>query len=214
MMIQDNVIKEYLKNVYFITGNPCAGKTSVSKALSEKYSVRRYDIDEMFPAHRSVSDPAFQPAMNRTFRDADEFFGRSVAEYREWLLKNTREQLEYVILDLVRLSENSKILCDCHLTLEQAAMLTEPARIAFILKWPEGIVDEYCAREDHKGFSDYIHSAADFGKAKAVCGETLFSLNEGHYKAVKNSGYFWLERDDSRSVEETADLVARHFGIR
>lgn len=37
MIFQDNVIKEYLKNVYFITGTPCGGKTTVSRALWEDY---------------------------------------------------------------------------------------------------------------------------------------------------------------------------------
>ena len=35
MIFQDNVIKEYLKNVYFITGTPCGGKTTVSRALAK-----------------------------------------------------------------------------------------------------------------------------------------------------------------------------------
>ena len=39
MIFQDNVIKEYLKNVYFITGTPCGGKTTVSRALAEKYGL-------------------------------------------------------------------------------------------------------------------------------------------------------------------------------
>lgn len=29
MEIKDSVIKTYLKNVYFITGTPCGGKTSI-----------------------------------------------------------------------------------------------------------------------------------------------------------------------------------------
>ena len=37
MIFQDNIMKEYLKNVYFITGTPCGGKTTVSRALAEKY---------------------------------------------------------------------------------------------------------------------------------------------------------------------------------
>lgn len=42
MIFQDNVIKKYLKNVYFITGTPCGGKTTISRALAEKYGVDRY----------------------------------------------------------------------------------------------------------------------------------------------------------------------------
>ncbi len=55
--------------------------------------------------------------MNQAFQDADEFFGRTAEEYKKWLLDNTREQLDFVLLDLIRLSQNQKVLCDCHLTM-------------------------------------------------------------------------------------------------
>jgi len=93
MIFQDNVIKEYLKNVYFITGTACGGKTTVSRELAKRHGFLVYDIDEQFAKHQKMSDSAHQPAMNRVFRDADEFFGRTVEEYRNWLIKNTREVL-------------------------------------------------------------------------------------------------------------------------
>ncbi len=213
MIFQDNIIKQYLKNVYFITGTPCGGKTTVSRALGKKYGIPVYDIDERFEEHQRMSDPISQPAMNKNFKDADEFFGRSVEEYRAWLLQNTREQLDFVLLDLIRLSQNGKILCDCHLRLEQAAIFTDPSRVAFMIKKPENLVDEYCNRADHQGFSNFIHSATDYEKAKATCNETLLSLNEKFYEDVKASEYFWLERDNARSVDETVALVAKHFGF-
>ena len=213
MIFQDNIIKQYLKNVYFITGTPCGGKTTVSRALGKKYGIPVYDIDERFEEHQRMSDPVSQPAMNKQFKDADEFFGRSVEEYRAWLLQNTREQLDFVLLDLIRLSQNGKILCDCHLRLDQAALFTDPARVAFMIKKPENLVEEYCNRSDHQGFSNFIHSATDYEKAKETCNETLLSLNEKFYEDVKASEYFWLERDNARSVDETVALVAKHFGF-
>ena len=39
MIFQDNIIKEYLRNVYFISGTPCGGKTTITRALGEKYKV-------------------------------------------------------------------------------------------------------------------------------------------------------------------------------
>ena len=213
MIFQDNIIKKYLENVYFITGTPCGGKTTVSRALSKKYGIPVYDIDERFEDHQRMSDPISQPAMNQNFKDADEFFGRSVEEYRAWLLQNTREQLDFVLLDLMRLSQNGKILCDCHLRLDQVALFTDPSRVAFMIKKPENLVDEYCNRADHQGFSNFIHSATDFEKAKETCNATLLSLNEKFYEEVKASEYFWLERDNARSVEETVALVAKHFGF-
>lgn len=212
MIFQDNIIKAYLKNVYFITGTPCGGKTTVSRALGKKYNLPVYDIDEIFPIHQQMSDKAFQPAMNRKFRNADEFFGRSVEEYRNWLIQNTREQLDFVLLDLVRLSQNGIVLCDCHLTVEEAEWITEPSKIAFMVKEPYDLVDDYCNRPDHQGFSDFIHSTNDFEKAKATCNETLRTLNEKRYHEIKNSNYFWLERDNNRSIDETVKLVEQHFG--
>jgi len=213
MIFQDNIIKQYLKNVYFIAGTPCGGKTTVSRALAKKYGIPVYDIDERFPEHQAMSDPASQPAMNKNFRDADEFFGRSVEEYRAWLLQNTREQLDFVLLDLMRMSKDQIVLCDCHLTLEQAAQITDPSHVAFMLKKPENLVDEYCNRPDHQGFSDFIHSATDFEKAKATCNETLLSLNAKYFEDVKASGYFWIDRGDGLSVEETVARTAKHFGF-
>ena len=44
MVFQDNVLKEYLKNVWFITGTPCGGKTTVTRALAKKHGLMVYDI--------------------------------------------------------------------------------------------------------------------------------------------------------------------------
>jgi GNAT superfamily N-acetyltransferase len=213
MIFQDNIIKQYLKNVYFIAGTPCGGKTTVSRALAKKYNIPVYDIDERFPEHQAMSDPESQPAMNRDFRDADEFFGRTVEEYKAWLLQNTREQLDFVLLDLMRMSKDQIVLCDCHLTLEQAAQITDPGHVAFMLRKPVNLVDEYCNRPDHQGFSDFIHSATDYEAAKATCNETLMTLNAKYYEDVKASGYFFVDRADGLSVEETVARTAKHFGF-
>ena len=207
MVFQDNIIKEYLRNVYFITGTPCGGKTTVSRALGKKHGIPVYDIDEHFEAHQVISDAEHQPNMNKRFESADEFFGRSPEEYRQWLTDNVREQMDFVLLDLMRLSQNGPIICDCHLTLEQAEKITDPSRIVFMLREPVGIIDEYCNRPDHQDFKEYIESATNPETAKANCNETLYMLNIDYYKTIKTSKYNWIERDTSRSVEETVKLV-------
>lgn len=151
--------------------------------------------------------------MNQAFQDADEFFGRTAEEYKKWLLDNTREQLDFVLLDLIRLSQNQKVLCDCHLTMEEAEKLTEVSKIVFLIKEPSNLVDDYCNRPDHQGFSDFINSTSDIEKAKAVCNATLKSLNEKKYKEIKESDYYWIERTWKSTVDETVGNVERHFGL-
>lgn len=213
MDIQNNAIKAYLQNVLFVTGTACGGKSTVSRALAQRHDLLLFNIDQQFDRHRQLSDPANQPAMNKTFRDADAFFGRSVEEYRQWLLANTREQLDFVLLDLIRLSQDRLVVCDCHLTLEEARLFTDPARVVFLLKEPFNVIEDYCNRPDHQGFNSFINSASDPVKAKATCNETLRSLNEDFYHAVKRSEYFWVERTPDSTVQRTVEMVERHFGL-
>lgn len=131
MEIKDSVIKTYLKNVYFITGTPCGGKTTISRALAKKHGFMIYDVDEEFAKHKALSNRLDQPSMNREFTNADEFFYRPYEEYGQWLIENTREQLDFVILDLIRLSQNQIVICDLHLTLRQAAAITTSDHIRF-----------------------------------------------------------------------------------
>lgn len=213
MIFQDNVIKEYLKNVYFITGTPCGGKTTISRELAKRHNFLVYDVDEQFANHKKISNVVFQPSMNKIFKDADTFFGRTVEEYKRWLIESTREQLDFILLDLVRLSQNQIVLCDCHLTLEQAEQFTDTSRIVFLIKESSNLVEDYCNRPDHQDFNDFINSASEPEKAKTVCNETLKSLNENHYNAIKDSGYYWIERTLKSTVEETVRKVERHFGF-
>ncbi len=211
MIFQDNVIKEFLKNVYFVTGTPCGGKTTISRELAKRHNLLVYDVDEQFVKHQKISNAVFQPAMNKTFKNADEFYGRSVDEYKKWLLDNTREQLDFVLLDLIRLSQNQIVLCDCHLTMEQAEKITEPSRIVFLIKEPSNLIEDYCNRHDHQDFFRFINSASDVEKAKETCNATLRSLNEKHYSDIKESDYFWLERTSESTVEETVKKVECYF---
>ena len=214
MIFQDNIIKEYLRNVYFISGTACGGKTTVTKALGEKYGIPIYVIDDQFTIHQLMSDKDYQPTMNKTFKDADEFFGRSVEEYKNWLLGNKREQLDFVLLDLIKLSKDRVILCDLHIVVEEADKITDISRIAFMISKPENIVDTYCNRPDHQPFNNFIHSATDYEKAKAICEQTLTEINVDAYNFIKNSNSISCHIIQPPSVEDTVALVEKHFGWR
>ena len=151
--------------------------------------------------------------MNTYFKNADDFFGRTVEEYKNWLLNNTREQLEFVLLDLIRLSKNKKVLCDCHLTVSQALAFSEPARVVFLIKDPSNLVDEYGNRPDHQGFFQYLNSATDIKKAKHTVNTALYELNINRIEEIKSSSFFWIERTVDSTVEGTLTRVEKHLGL-
>ena len=57
MNISNNILKHYLKNVYFITGTAYAGKSTTVKMLSEKYDM--VFCGENY--HSAVSDVVANP---------------------------------------------------------------------------------------------------------------------------------------------------------
>ena len=181
--------------------------------MAKRHNLLVYDIDEQFSYHQKISNSTFQPSMNRVFKDADEFFGRTVEEYKEWLIDNTREQLDFVLLDLIRLSQNKIVLCDCHLTVEEAEKITEASRIVFLIKEPSNLIGDYCDRSDHQGFNDFINSASDVEKAKATCNATLKTLNEKRCNDIKNSDYLWIERTENSTIQDTVRKVEQYFGF-
>ena len=213
MVLQDNVLKAYLKNVYFITGTACGGKSTAARALAQKYGLTLYDIDKHFDSHRALSDTVSQPNMNKRFADADAFFGRPVEAYRQWLIDNTREQWDYVLLDLIRLSHDRPVVCDCHMTVEEARRLTDPSRVIFLIRDVSYMIEDYCNRPDHQGFRNYINSASDPQKAKENCNTVLRTLNEQRIADIKASEYRWIERTDASRPEDTLRAVEQHFGL-
>lgn len=217
MLIQDNILKEYLKNVYFITGTATGGKSTISRALGKKFGFEVFNIDDRFEEHRAKSDPHIQVNMNKIFADADEFFLRPVEEYTQWLHDNAREQLDFIILDLIRISQDRPVICDSHITVEEADALTVPERTVFLIKEPTDIselISDYAGRPDHTGFRDYLYSASDVDRAKENCGRVLFELNRDACKKIRASRYHWIERTKSSTVEKTLAMVAEHFGFK
>ena len=97
--------------------------------------------------------------------------------------------------------------------MEEADKLTEASRIVFLIKEPSDLVDDYCNRPDHQAFSDFINSTSDIEKAKAICNATLKSLNEKRCNDIKCSNYFWIERTENSTVNETVRKVEQHFGL-
>lgn len=215
MIYLDRYKKEQFKNIYFITGTATGGKTTISKALAEKYGWLRYDVDEQFDRHQKLSNPIEHPNMNKSFKDADEFFFREKEDYIKWLKDNSKEQLEFILSDLVELSKEQIVVCDLHLTVEEAKKIANPGQIVFLIRENnDNIIDDYCNRKSHEGFNKFINSSSNPVKAKQNCNDVLKTINQERCDAIKRSGFFYIERNNDSTVENTLKIVEKHFDLQ
>ena len=102
MDLPDNILKFYLRDVYFVSGSACGGKSTIARRLSVKHGIALYDWDERFAQHKALSDVTYQPFMNKAWTSWEERFSRPPSDPS---ISNAMiEQAEIAIVELLTLS--------------------------------------------------------------------------------------------------------------
>lgn len=104
MLIADNVIAQKLRNVYWILGGSCGGKTTATNQLVQKYGFHHYNGDEMMRTHCQIAVPESQPAITRKFDAPEDKFLLPPAKYHIWQSMIYDEMTDMIIADLIELS--------------------------------------------------------------------------------------------------------------
>jgi 2-phosphoglycerate kinase len=200
--------------ILWLGGAPCAGKSSVAEVLVRRFDIEVYRVDEAFDAHVCQLDEHTHPALLRwTTSSWDERWIRPPEALLADVIACYREHLSFVLEDL-----RSRVWSSRLVVVEGSAVL--PDEIAPILRcrergmwliptlefqrhnyarrnWVGGILQQ-CADPDI-AFRNWMERDARF--AQWVAGQ------------VRDQGLASIEIDGSRSVDQIADVVARHFGL-
>lgn len=91
MKIANNIIKEHLKNVYFLCGGAYGGKTTMARLLEEKHGFIRYRQGDHYDEHVSVASEKEQPAISLD-RSAD--WHGYFAQHQDSMQIGCRQNLE------------------------------------------------------------------------------------------------------------------------
>ena len=221
MNIANNILKHYLKNVYFLTGTACGGKTTAAKALSEKYGFVHFNDnwhEDSFKVWQSIIDERYQPNAfkGQQVTDWEAYFGRSVEEFLaagDYI--GYDEYLEYAVIELITLSRSEKVVADVGLPMELLVEISEYNKIACLLAKPELVTCEnYGKREDHREFLECILSLKEPEKKIAVQNE-LFRINiEKAFADVRKYNLFHIIRTEESTVENSLAQLENHFGLK
>ena len=220
MEIANNILKYYLKNVYFITGTAYAGKSTAVKMLAERYGM--ICCGENF--HSAVSDvvasPAWQPDISylNTLTDWKEFVMRSPEEYARWVDGVSREAAEFEVAELISLPKDRKVIVDTNIPLGTLKEISDHRHVAVMLSPQSMSVERFFERGDaEKQFLlKTIESCEDPDAVLENFRQGLALVNSREvYDGFAGSGFFTLVRDEEGrdTREEVCEKLARHFGL-
>jgi len=219
MEINENILKHYLSNCYFVTGTAYAGKSTVCKALAARYSLyhceENYNSDTIF----SVIDVKNQPNLSyfNTMKDWEEFLNRTPKEYEEWILGNNQELIGFEIAELISLSKDKKVIVDTNIPINVLEKITDEKHIVIMLSPPEISSSRFFDRSDpeKKFLLEQINLSDNASVVYKNFLESIELVNKNEYEKYMKSNFFTINRgfDEWCSEEETLNIVAKHFEL-
>ena len=219
--ISDNILKYYLRNVYFINGHSYAGKSTMVKMLAERYDMvfcgENYQsgMPDSFP--KSELSRWKQPALCYfdTMSGWEEWLNLSPEEHWRWIQACTQDCIQVEIVELVkRAASGKKIIVDTNITPEVLRGISDYNRVAIMTGIPEEAAKRFFDRDDSdkKFMMEQIKLCKD---PEA----TLANFNaQLEYKPPddwdwEHTGFFTYKRTDyeNDTREEVLALLAKHF---
>lgn len=214
MKIANNIIKEHLRNVYFLCGGAYGGKTTMAKLIEERHGFIRYRQGDHEEEYASVAVPSEQPAMTLD-RSADwhGFFSQPPREYSDHLRAWLREEAEFTVADLLRLPKERKIIVDGIIPVDILKDISDYDHVFLLFAPDEMKRRHYFDRADKDEVYRFILSFSDGEKLLANVNEALNIDNEAERRSFIESGFRYLERTENDTIENTLSIIEAHFGL-
>lgn len=120
MKIENNILKYYLKNVYFITGTAYAGKSTTVRMLADRYDMFFCGENYHCKVSNVVATPDVQPdiCFTKNLTDWKDFVTRSPEEYERWICNTSKEAAEFEVAELLSISRDRKVIVDTNIPID------------------------------------------------------------------------------------------------
>ena len=220
MNISNNILKHYLKNVYFITGTAYAGKSTTVKMLSEKYDMIFCGENYHSAVSNVVANPENQPEISylNNLTDFRDFVTRSPEEYARWIFATSKEAAEFEIAELLSISKDKKVIVDTNIPIDILKEISDYNHVAVMISPLSMSVERFFDRNDPEKLFilNTIESCENPAEVMENYKKGLALLNsQENYDLYANSGFFTVVREDNQkdTKEEVCEKIAKHFGL-
>lgn len=214
MKIANNIIKEHLKNVYFLCGGAYGGKTTMAKLLEEKHGFIRYRQGDHSDEYVKLATKEYQPVMS-VDRGADwhAYFSQPPRQYADWMQEELKEEAEFTIADLLNLPRDKKVIVDGIIPLDLLKEISDYDHV-FLLFAPDKMKREhYFDRPDKDEIYQFILSFPDGKELLNNVIEALNIDNVSERQKYIDSGFIYKERAYDDTIEGTLVMIEKHFGL-
>ena len=220
MNISNNILKHYLKNVYFITGTAYAGKSTTVKMLSEKYDMIFCGENYHSEVSNVVANPENQPEISylNNLTDFRDFVTRSPEEYARWIFATSKEAAEFEIAELLSISKDKKVIVDTNIPIDILKEISDYNHVAVMISPLYMSVERFFDRNDPEKLFilNTIESCENPAEVMENYKKGLALINsQENYDLYAKSGFFTVVREDNQkdTKEEVCEKIAKHFGL-
>ena len=219
MKIANNILRYYLRDVYFITGTAYAGKSTTVRMLADRYGM--VFCGENY--HSAVSDvvatPDLQPDISflNNLTDWKDFVTRTPEEYERWIYSTGREAAEFEVAHLLSVAGDRKVIVDTNIPLDILREISDYHHVAILLCDPPDITSKlFFDREDpdKKFMMEQIKKCKDpEATLKNFNSWALYHPEEEI--DWTHTGFFSYTRSDFEhdTREEMLAVLAEHFRL-
>jgi hypothetical protein len=151
-------------------------------------------------------------------KDWQEFVNRTPEDYEKWILEGAQEAAEFEVAELIRISQNQKVIVDTNIPLDILHEIADYHQVAVMLSPQAMSVEKFFDRDDpDKAFvKEQIMKAENPEKTMENYKACIAIVNsKEHYDEYAKSGFFTLVRTDANrdTKAETLEILATHFRL-
>jgi hypothetical protein len=211
MQYQLEALQRELRQIYWIGGSPCSGKSSIAAALAASYGLRVYHCDDAYFRHARIINQQRQPVFYKMthYTSEDLWLKRPIKQQVQEEIELYREEFPLILDELLTLpkpflAEGTALLPECVAPIVQR----NPRKAIWMIPtatfqrshyaqydWVQEVVKECSTPE--QAFNNWMRRDASF--ARIVAREAR----------IRNMRV--LTVDGTRTLEENLAFVERYF---
>lgn len=205
-----------MNDIYYIIGCSYAGKSTMVRSLAEKFdAIECGENYQDFMLEGLDKDEFPNLCYTRDLQDWKQFIRRTPEEYAAWIegAKKECEILELRILEDLK-KQGRRIFVDTNISVETLKKISDKDHVLIMLTDRETSINRFFERPDKEKQFIYrlLMEEPDPEAALARYRRTLELIHSKEsYDRLLDSGFNILYRDESRTIEQTRDLIAEKY---